>query len=151
MNLLKRCQTYFIAATLALYALSCAADDKKEAVAMVKAAVDFMKKNGKDKLLENINAGHKDFRQGDVYAFVYALDGTTLAHPTNPKLVGKNLLNVPDPNGRLFRKEIIDTAIAKGSGWVDYKYLNPETRKIEEKTTYFEKAADVVIACGIYK
>lgn len=127
------------------------ADEKKEAVAMVKKAVEFMAKQGKEKLLAEINAGSKEFKKGETYVFVYGSDGTIVAHPTNPKLVGKNLVSVPDPNGKPFRKEILEIANTKGSGWVDYKYLNPDNRKVEEKTTYFEKSGDVIIACGIYR
>jgi signal transduction histidine kinase len=74
-----------------------------------------------------------------------------VAHPKNAKLVGKNLLEVPDVDGKLFRKEIVELAKSKGSGWVDYKYKNPETGKIEDKTTYVLKVGDIILCCGIYK
>lgn len=152
MNRIKPYLVALFAVLLGLSVASARADDKKTAVAMVKAAADFMKKNGKDKLLAEINAGGgKEFRKGEIYVFAYGLDGTVIAHPTNPALVGKNLLGVPDPAGRYFRKEIVELATTKGSGWVDYKYLNPSNRKVEEKTTYVEKAGDVILACGVYK
>lgn len=136
---------------LSFHVLDGRADDKQDAVAMVKKAADFQKKNGKDKLLAELNQGANAFRKGDIYVFAYGLDGTVLAHPANPKLVGKNLISVPDTHGKMFRKEIIDTVSAKGSGWVDYKYTNPETKKVEDKTTYVEKAGEIVLACGVYK
>jgi hypothetical protein len=34
---------------------------------------------------------------------------------------------------------------------VDYKYLNPETKKIEPKTTYFVRSGDMILCAGAYK
>jgi signal transduction histidine kinase len=51
----------------------------------------------------------------------------------------------------MFIKELIDEANAKGSGWVNYKWTNPASKKIDEKSTYFQKVDDVIFACGIYK
>ncbi len=56
-----------------------------------------------------------------------------------------------DSKGKLFRKEIIEKAKSEGSGWVDCFYLNPQTGKEEEKTTYLKKAGDMVICWGAYK
>ncbi len=55
--------------------------------------------------------------------------GIVLAHPLNPSIVGKDLTDVPDANGKKYRREIIDLAAAKGKGWVDYQYKNPDHRQ----------------------
>ena len=110
-----------------------------------------MKSQGKEKTLGEISKRQGQFDKGGLYVFAYDMTGTMLAHPINPKLVGKNLLEVPDNDGKLFRKEIIEKAKTKGSGWVDYTYLNPDTKKVEAKTTYLLKVNDVVLCCGAYK
>jgi cytochrome c len=46
---------------------------------------------------------------------------------------------------------MIEDAKTKGTGWSDYKWANPVTKKIDDKTTYFMKVDDVVLGCGIYK
>ncbi len=74
-----------------------------------------------------------------------------LAHPTNPKLIGKAMLDVPDPDGKLFRKERVELAGGKGKGWVDYKYKNPVSNKIEQKSAYVLKVDDVIISVGVYR
>jgi len=74
-----------------------------------------------------------------------------MAHPVNPKLIGKNLFNETDSKGKLFRKEIVELAKTKGSGLVDYTYLNPVTKQEESKTTYIQKEGDLIICCGAYK
>lgn len=124
---------------------------KEEAVKMVDRAVAFSKTNTREKTLAQINQKDGPFHQGELYVFVYDLHGEIVAHPVNQKLVGKNMLEVPDPDGKFYRKEIVETAISKGSGWVDYKYKHPQSGHIEAKTTFFKKNGDLIFACGVYK
>jgi signal transduction histidine kinase len=122
-----------------------------EAKAMVKRAVAFLKYQGKAKALAEIGKAKGQFDKGELYAFAYDFQGVMLAHPKNPELVGKNLLDQPDSEGKLFRKEIVEKAKAKGWGWTDYKYLNPETKEMEYKTTYCQAVGDVIVCCGAYE
>ncbi len=122
-----------------------------EAKSLVDEAVTFMQANGKDKTLAELNNPKSRFLKGELYVFAYDFNATVIGHPVNAKLVGKNLMEVPDADGKLFRKEIVEMAKAKGTGWVDYKYKNPGTNKIEHKTTYLRKVNDVIICCGAYK
>ncbi len=124
---------------------------QKDAKALVEKAAAFVKANGKDAALKEFNVAKGQFDKGELYVFAYDMSGKIIAHPKNPKLIGKDLLNVPDPDGKLFRKEIVDVAKTKGTGWVDYRYTNPETKKIEAKTTYVVKVGDVILCCGTYK
>ena len=128
-----------------------AAASQKDAKALVEKAAAFVKANGKDAALKEISKAKGQFDKGELYVFAYDMSATIVAHPKNPKLIGKNLMDVPDTDGKLFRKEIVETAKTKGSGWVDYKYLNPETKKVEAKTTYVLKVGDLVLCCGTYK
>jgi cytochrome c len=131
---------------------SFAADGKDEAKAMIEEAIAFLKANGKEKTLAELNNKDGKFVKGEVYVVALDLTATMLAHPYNPKLVGKNLLDVPDPDGKLFRKDIVETAKAKGEGWVDFKYKNPTSNKVESKTCIVKKAGDdMVFTCGTYK
>jgi cytochrome c len=124
----------------------------EEAKALVEKAASYYKANGKENTLKETSNPKGQFIKGDLYVYVYALsDCTILAHPINPKLIGKNMVSIPDPDGKLFRKDIWEMAKSKGSGWVDYKYLNPESKKIEHKTTYLQKIEDLILCCGAYK
>jgi cytochrome c len=122
----------------------------EEARSMVEEAVAFLKANGREKALAEFNKRDGKFVRGDLYIFAYDLNGVMVAHPVNPGLVGKNLLNEPDTKGKLFRRKIVDLAGAMGSGWVDYTYVNPISKKEEHKTTYFQREGDVIICCGAY-
>jgi len=124
---------------------------KDDAKTLVKNAVAYVKHLGKDKAIAEINKPRGKFDKGETYVFAYDLKGVLIAHPKNPDLIGQNLINIPDSEGNLFRKKIVEKAISKGSGWVDYMYLNPETNEQEHKTTYLQKVADIIICCGVYK
>ncbi|MDR0775940.1 MAG: cache domain-containing protein [Azonexus sp.] len=124
------------------------ASEKDEAVAQVSAAAKAVSAD-RAAGLKAIQEGK--FTKGDVYAFAYALSGEMLAHPKNPRLVGKNMLDQPDAEGKLFRKELIEKAKAGRKDWTDYVYMNPETKAMEQKTTYCEKAGDVVVCAGVYR
>lgn len=122
----------------------------EEATAMVKKAVTFYKKNGKEKSLAEFNNPTGQFRAGDLYIFVYDGVGNNLAH-NNPKMVGKNLVEMRDVDGKYLIKELIALGNSKaGSGWVEYKWPNPVTKAVEAKKTYVEKADDLYIMCGVY-
>ena len=122
----------------------------EEARSLVEKAIAFLKANGKEKALAEFNKQDGRFVKGDMYVFVYDLNGVMVAHPVNPELVGKNLFNEPDSKGKLFRKKIVELAKTMGAGWVDYTYLNPVSKKEEHKTTYFQREGDLIVCCGAY-
>ncbi|MBL8025989.1 MAG: cache domain-containing protein [Fibrobacteres bacterium] len=127
------------------------ADEKDDAVILVKNAVSYYKKYGKEKTLETLTTAKNEFVNGELYVFVYDTAGVMKAHPVNKKLIGKCLVDIPDVDGKLFRKEIVNLAKSKKPGWVDYKYKNPATNKIEDKTTYVMMAGELIFCCGAYR
>lgn len=121
-----------------------------DAEAWVKKAAAFYKAEGKDKALAEFNNPKGQFVKDDLYIYVLDLNGKMLAHP-KAELVGKDFMTVKDADGKLFAVDIVKMAKEKGSGWVDYKWENPKTKKVDPKTAYFEKVDDVIIAAGAYK
>ncbi|WP_313705916.1 cache domain-containing protein [Massilia sp.] len=125
---------------------------EKDAIAMAERGAAVIKAKGKAEIMKKINAKDPDFVQGELYVDMRDIKtGIVLAHPYNPSIVGKDLTDVPDANGKKYRREIIELAAAKGKGWVDYQYKNPTSGKIEPKTTYILRVDDVVLEAGIYK
>ncbi|MBI1922487.1 MAG: cache domain-containing protein [Geobacter sp.] len=123
----------------------------REAEAMVKKAVAYIKANGKDKAFAEFNNHNGKFTIKDLYITVYGMNGKCLAHGQNAKMVGKDLIELKDADGKFLIKDRMEIAKSKGKGWQDYKYTNPLTKTIEEKRTYFEKYEDIVVAGGVYK
>ncbi|HTZ39916.1 MAG TPA: cache domain-containing protein [Syntrophales bacterium] len=122
-----------------------------EAKALVKKAVDYIKANGKDKAFAEFSDPKGKFIDRDLYIFVYDMDGKCVAHGFNQKMIGKDLKEMKDPDGKLYVKERIEIAKTKGSGWQDYKFTNPTSKKLENKTAYIEKYENYIVGCGAYK
>ena len=122
-----------------------------EAEAWVKKAIVFYKANGKTKAFAEFSDTKGKFVKGELYIFVYDLKGKCVAHGGNPKMVGRDLIDLKDAEGKSFVKERIDIIKAKGKGWQNYKWSNPATKQIEDKTAYIEKVANIIIGCGVYK
>jgi signal transduction histidine kinase len=88
----------------------------------------------------------------ELYAFVIDYDGNWVIYPPKPAGEGKNLLNVKDADGKELVREMIDLAKTQGSGWTEYRWMNPATQKIQKKKT-FVKAVDgqsYFVAVGLY-
>ncbi len=122
-----------------------------EATAMVKKGVAFIKSSGKDKGYAEISNKAGQFIDRDLYLTVYGMDGTVRAHGANEKMIGKNLIDLKDVDGKAFVKERVELASAKSTFWQDYKFTNPVSKKIEPKSMYCEKLDDAIVCGGIYK
>jgi signal transduction histidine kinase len=133
-------------------AFASAEPTEKDAIAMAERGAALVKAKGKEEMMKRITAKDPDFVQGSLYVDLRDVKtGIVLAHPYNPSIVGKDLTDVPDANGKKYRREIIELAAAKGKGWVDYQYKNPTTGKIEPKTTYILLVDGVILEAGLYK
>jgi cytochrome c len=122
-----------------------------EATAMVKKAVAYLKTNGKEKAIAEFNNAKGQFIDRDLYIVVLDMKGLCLAHGAQQRLVGKDLTELKDADNKKFTLNWIEVANSKGKGWVDYKWINPVSKAIEQKSSYVEKADDMVIGAGIYK
>ena len=124
-----------------------------EASTLVKKAVAYLKANGKEKAFAEFNNPKGQFTDRDLYIFVYDMQGTNLAigNGNSGKMVGKNLLDLRDANGKYIIKSFIELLNTKGNGWVDYQWPNPVTKAVEQKSSYVEKVDDMIVGSGIYK
>lgn len=109
-----------------------------ESVGAKQAAGDFMRKDG-------------GFIDGDYYLLFYQYDGTCIALGAKPEIAGKNRWDVKDPDGVYQIREMIAKA-KSGGGWVQYKYANPTSGKVENKKTYVQPVPgmEAFVGCGIY-
>ena len=145
----------FVAAAALLAGVNVAAagefGTKDEAVAMVKKAVVFIKDQGIDKAYSEISNKSGSFIDRDLYVVVYGLDGKVLAHGANSKLIGKDMLDAQDVDGKPYVKERVDLARAQPTFWQDYKFANPVSKKVEPKQMYCERVGETAVCSGIYK
>jgi cytochrome c len=137
--------------SLGLSAVAAERVTQKEAEAMVKKGVAFIKANPRDKALAEITDSKGQFVDRELYLTVYKMDGTAMAHGANAKFVGKNMMDLRDGNGKEHIRERMELAKTKSAFWQDFTFLNPVNKKIEPKQMYCEKSDDLVVCGGIYK
>lgn len=149
--LLRKILVCFMAMFVVTVATAAEKGTADEAIAMVKKGVALIKAQGQEKALAEFNNPKGAFVDRDLYVMCYDMSGNNKCHGSNPKLIGKNLLEIKDADGTFIVKSFIETATKSGKGWVDYKWPNAITKAIEPKSTYVEKVGDILIGVGIYK
>ncbi len=108
--------------------------------------------------LAQISGGEHPYKNRDnptEYVFVYDANVTIVAHPKS-KLIGKSYRGIPDFKGKMFRDEIVEGALADGTGWVNYVYQKPGAKGLKPKKTFFKlvKGSDgekYVVCSGMYR
>lgn len=154
-NHLHRLLSFLAALALVLLTMPVQAQDDKrasraEAQAMVKKAVEYYAKNGREKAFAEFSKNPGPFIDRDLYVVVYTLQGEPLVH-INPKMVGKSMMDMRDPDGTYYIRERMEAAAKGNSGWQNYKFFNPVTKKVEPKEMYWERHDKLVFGCGAYK
>jgi cytochrome c len=122
-----------------------------EAKALVERAVAHVKEVGEEQAFKDFTNKDGGYLEGELYVFCYSPDVTLVAIGGNPGMVGKNLRNLKDPDGKEASYELVQMGLDHGSGWVDYKWPNPLTKKIQTKSAYVVKVNDKVCGTGYYK
>ena len=142
-------------AALGLSAATVSAQDKHgtkdEAVAMVKKAVAHVKKVGKDKAFADFSVKGGAFTDRDLYVYTADFSGKVTSHGANDKLLGRDLGQMKDADGKVFVAEILEKAKAGKAGWTDYKWPNPVSKEIESKTVYCEPLENNAVCVGAYR
>ena len=125
----------------------------KEAVELVNKALTYIKENGREKAFAEFNNINGQFVDRSLYIFAYDMNGTNLAigNSSGQRMIGKNLYDLRDPDGVYTIRGLIEIGNTKGKGWLDHRYVNPVTKKIEPKSTYVEKYEDIIVGSGIFK
>jgi methyl-accepting chemotaxis protein len=73
-------------------------------------------------------------------------------HPIKPEMVGNDLSNYKDPNGKLLFVEFVEAVKKEGSGFVPYEWPKPGFEKPQPKLSYVVGFApwNWVIGTGVY-
>jgi TRAP-type uncharacterized transport system substrate-binding protein len=125
---------------------------KEEATAMVKRVQAKFKKEGPEAAFQAINNKAPGFADRDLYPFVTELTGLCVANGVTPAVRGKNLIDLKDQDGKFMIQEFVRTASnLPGHGWVDYRWLNPVTKTIEDKSAWIERMGDYFVGVGVYR
>jgi len=105
-------------------------------------AMIYVEENGKDRALEEFNNESGQFVKGDQYIIAFGFDGTCLAHPFRPEMVGESQVGGRDANGILIGNNSNNVA-SRGEGftyWVNPNIQQNNTPKL--KLSYIKKVDD---------
>jgi len=130
----------------------------QKAKTMVKEGIKYWKSHSADESIAAYNNTSGKFRDGEYYLFVFDIKKPESAiciarGDGNKALIGKDLWTNKDSDGQLYYQAFVKAAKSKeGYGWVDYKRTNPESKKIEPKSSYIEliPGTSIFVGCGFY-
>ncbi len=124
--------------------------ERDELVVRVKQARGYAHVQGADRAIADFNDRRSVFTNGSRYIFAYGYNGTTLALPFQPEVIGSNRLNFTDSHGvKIIQWEI--SAARRGGGFVYVDYLNPDTGLPGLKLCYVAPVDDTwLVGSGIY-
>jgi len=120
---------------------------EEEARAMAIKAADYLKSVGPDKAFTEFNAKDGPWHDRDLYVTVEDGKGIMMANGANLGLVGHNVLDLKDPDGKLFQREKLEV---KETGWINYRWLNPLSKAIEQKTMFIVRVGEYAVGVGAY-
>ena len=125
---------------------------KDEAKALLDAAISHIKKAGVETAYKDFSTDKANWTRKDLYVFAMDLNGKMLAHGANEKLIGRDLINLKDSSGKTFVADMIAVA-KKGGGWVDYEWADPQTKKVDGKSSLVKltPAGDNYVGVGVYR
>jgi cytochrome c len=123
-----------------------------EVTALVERAIAHIHEVGRERAFADFSRSDGGFVDGELYIFCQDVSGVVLAHGGNPKIVGRNMADVRGPDGKLANVEINQLGLTQGSGWLEFRWPNPATKRIELKAAYVMKIDDhTVCGSGYYK
>jgi cytochrome c len=123
-----------------------------ETRALAERAVAHSQDVGCEQAFADFSRSDGGFVNGGLYVFCLEVTGVVVAYGGNPKLAGENMMGVRGPNGRLANVEVIRLGLSQGSGWVEFRWPDPVTKRIEREDADVLKVDDQT-GCGsrIYK
>jgi uncharacterized protein len=142
-----------LAATSILRVQAAEFGTRDEAVAMVQRVQEKFKKDGPEATFKAINNMAPGFIDRDLFPYVHKIDGTLLvACGPIAAIRGKNLHDMKDQDGKFTTQDFMRIATTPPyHGWSDYRFLNPKTNQVDDKSAWIERMGDYLVGVGIYK
>lgn len=121
-----------------------------EAKAMLEKAVTEIKTAGAKKAFAKFNQAKGPFNTGELYVFAFNLNGIYEAYGAHPGMVGTDVSDLTDAEGKPIVREMIDIAKTTGRGKINYVWLNRSDNRVEHKMSLIELVDDHVVGVGYY-
>ncbi|WP_319405245.1 cache domain-containing protein [uncultured Desulfosarcina sp.] len=130
------------------------AGTRDDCISKCKEAGDFIKTQGIDSAIKEINnkKGRFVWNDGVSYVFLMNMKAKMLAHPHKPELTKPDtLIEATDVDGKAFFKDFVKAA-EKGKGWTKYMWPVPgmEINKPKHTFIYRVPGTDYFVGAGFY-
>ena len=132
-------------------ALAAERGSQEEAKSLLDRAIAHVNEAGTETAYADFSRADGGYVDRDLYVYCFDMEGKALAHGGNPALIGKNLMEMKDPDGVQPVKESIHILASTNAGTLDFKWPNPISKKIEAKSAYIGKAKNDWCGVGYYK
>ena len=121
-----------------------------EAQAMLQKAFEHYGSVGRKQALDDFTAKKPPFFDHDLYVVCISPDHLITANGGFPQYVNGSSDLLRDADGKPLGEAIVDVVQSTGAGSVEYRWLNPASKKIEPKTMFARKFGSDVCGVGVY-
>ncbi|MFL6651379.1 MAG: cache domain-containing protein [Sulfurifustaceae bacterium] len=128
----------------------CSNASPAEARALAYKAAAHLEKLGARAAFKKFMDPDGDYFPRDLYVFVVDLEGTMVVNGAFPQSIGASVLNAEDAKGRHYIRQMLHIATQRGEGRIEYLWYNPCTGEYTNKTTFFKRVGEYVVAVGAY-
>ncbi len=147
--ILLTCALFFFSTTL----VSADEDKKIMAVNMVERAIQHYKMVGKEEAFQAFQDKQGAFVQGELYVVVLTEDGLIRSHPHNSGIMNNpSVKKVKLPDGRVVTDSLVKSSLENPEGgWFSYRWSNPETKNMGNKTAFSQAYDKYTFSVGYYE
>lgn len=126
--------------------------EAQKVVALVENAISYMKEAGDEDAFKAFTMRDPRFVEGNVYIFVNSFDPPMILADgnTHENVVGEDWTKIKDKPAREAVDAIMKHLESNHSGWLRYPWPHPETGKVIEKISYYEKFGNYAVGAGYY-
>ncbi len=130
----------------------CLTDSEKSRVTeFVATAIEHLNNTSQEEAFEAFDELNGNFVSEELYIFVMDMNATMLSHGFQHELIGQNLMDLQDIEGKYFIRDMFENINQEGEGWTWYYWDDPVTNSVRKKFSFVKRFGDLVVGSGTYK
>jgi cytochrome c len=122
-------------------ARSCPAGSPEAAKRLAERAAEVLARLGRAAAFRRYRDPSGPFVRGDLYVFVVNRHGVIVENVGFPEVIGSGGFSLASRFGAI---------LARGRGWIRYRWYNPCSRRIEQKMSYLVRVGELIVGVGAY-
>lgn len=130
-----------VSAGPALAARTCPVGSPEDAKKLAERAAKVLTAVGRAVAFRRYRDPRGPFVRGDLYVFVVNRHGIIIENVGFPEVIGSGGFDLASRFGAV---------VARGRGWIRYRWYNPCSRRMEQKMSYLVRVGDLIVGVGAY-